>query len=63
MSATIIDFSAYRTNRRIEGELSPNGIGLELTSDAALDCSFYWSFLAWIPFGLPDLTAAERESW
>jgi len=60
-SATIIDFSAYRTSRLAEAELPLDDVRLTAPYSAVLACHFYWSFLAWIPFGLLDLPAVERD--
>lgn len=60
MSATIIDFSAFKASRR----LSHRTVG-DVTSSTALDGAlaplfFFPLFLAWMPFCLMALPAANQ---
>ncbi|MBT1517380.1 hypothetical protein KIP88_44545 [Bradyrhizobium sp. SRL28] len=60
-SATIIDFNAYRTNRRAAVELSRDDVRSSAPYSALGPFWLFWPFLAWMPFGLLNLLAAEQE--
>ncbi|MBT1516756.1 MULTISPECIES: hypothetical protein [Bradyrhizobium] len=60
-SATIIDFTAYRMNKRAAAELSRDEVYSTAPYRAVASFYFFWPFLAWIPFGLLDLPASDQE--
>jgi hypothetical protein len=61
-SATIIDFSAYKANKRARAELSRVDVCSTAPYGAVVSFFFVWPFLAWMPFGLLYLAAAEQET-
>ncbi|MCA6116745.1 hypothetical protein J6524_17845 [Bradyrhizobium sp. WSM 1738] len=61
-SATIIDFTAYRMNKRAAADLSRDEIWLTAPYPAVASFYFFWPFLAWIPFGLLDPSVSEQET-
>lgn len=60
-SATIIDFNAYKMNKRIAARQSRGTVCSTAPYDAVASYYFFWLFLAWMPFGLLRLPAAKQE--
>ncbi|WP_157644399.1 hypothetical protein [Bradyrhizobium sp. WSM2793] len=60
-SATIIDFSAYRLNKRTVAKLSRDTVCSAAPHGAIASYYFFWLFLAWTPFRLLCLPASKQE--
>ncbi|MGY4502240.1 hypothetical protein ACVWYH_006197 [Bradyrhizobium sp. GM24.11] len=62
MSATIIDFKAFKANRRAAAKMAgeaPSSMALE---GALAPLFFFPLFLAWMPFCLAALPAGDQET-
>lgn len=60
-SATIIDFSAYRTNKRGSAQPAHDQICLSARVGALLALSWFWPVLAWMPLASFDLAARQED--
>lgn len=60
-SATIIDFSAYKANKRASAQ-QPRRVPYSSTLDGELlSFYFFWPFLAWIAVSWLDPATSELE--
>jgi len=59
ISATIIDFTAYRMKRA--AKLSNDTVSSITPYEAVASLCFFWSLLALIPFGSLDPHASKQE--
>jgi hypothetical protein len=57
MSATIIDFNAFRPNRRVADRVTRDRPSTTAAEGVLADLFFYPVFLAWLPFCLMALPA------
>lgn len=60
-SATIIDFTAYRTNKRAAAGSSRNQVCSTAPNSAIVPLYVFWLFLAWTPLGLMGLPVTENQ--
>ncbi|MCA1510504.1 hypothetical protein [Bradyrhizobium sp. NBAIM01] len=62
MSATIIDFKAFKANRHAAAKTRGEGTSPMALEGLLAPLFFFPLFLAWIPFCLMALPAADRET-
>ncbi|MDA9393115.1 hypothetical protein WN73_21640 [Bradyrhizobium sp. CCBAU 45394] len=60
-SAIIIDFKAYKMNKRASAKLSQDTACFISISETIESCCLFWLCLAWVPFGLLSPPVFKRD--